>query len=268
MNGGGERAAPGKSYGENRAVDDVSFEVERARSSPSSVPTGRARPRRSRYSRDSGRAAGAGGDAGGRPGANRRRSGGCASRIGVVLQELAVEPFYSVRQVLTRNAGYYPSPRPVDEVIALVGLDEKADARVKTLSGGQQRRLDVGLGIVGHPELLFLDEPTTGLDPSGRRDSWELIRTLGLGGHHGAADHPLHGRGRGAGGQGGRARRTPRSWPPGPRPRSGAATSGSSPSASDFPKGSTAGDCPSRSNLADEGRVEIRTEDELRCSMR
>jgi ABC-2 type transport system ATP-binding protein len=104
------------------------------------------------------------------------------SRIGVVLQELAVEPFYSVRQVLSRNAGYYPSPRPVEEVIDLVGLTEKADARVKTLSGGQQRRLDVGLGIVGNPELLFLDEPTTGLDPSGRRATWELIRTLASGG--------------------------------------------------------------------------------------
>ncbi len=100
------------------------------------------------------------------------------SRIGVVLQELAVEPYYSVRQVLSRNAGFYPSPRPVDEVVALVGLTDKADARVKTLSGGQQRRLDVGLGIVGNPELLFLDEPTTGLDPSGRRDTWELIQKL------------------------------------------------------------------------------------------
>jgi ABC-2 type transport system ATP-binding protein len=110
--------------------------------------------------------------------ANRRTQRWLRTRIGVVLQELAVEPFYSVRQVLTRNAGYFPSPRPVDEVIALVGLTEKSDARIKTLSGGQQRRLDVGLGIVGNPELLFLDEPTTGLDPSGRRESWELIRQL------------------------------------------------------------------------------------------
>ncbi len=100
------------------------------------------------------------------------------SRIGVVLQELAVEPFYTVRQVLSRNAGYYPSPRPVDEVIEVIGLKEKADQRVKKLSGGQQRRLDVGLGIIGQPELLFLDEPTTGLDPLGRRDSWNLIRQL------------------------------------------------------------------------------------------
>jgi ABC-2 type transport system ATP-binding protein len=100
------------------------------------------------------------------------------SQLGVVLQELAVEPFLSVRQVLARNAGYYPAPRPVGEVIELVGLGEKADAKVKTLSGGQQRRLDVGLGIVGNPALLFLDEPTTGLDPAGRRTSWELVRQL------------------------------------------------------------------------------------------
>jgi ABC-2 type transport system ATP-binding protein len=87
-----------------------------------------------------------------------------------------------VRQVLSRNAGYYPSPRPVDEVIELIGLGEKADERVKRLSGGQQRRLDVGLGIIGNPSLLFLDEPTTGLDPSGRRETWQLIRRLAEGG--------------------------------------------------------------------------------------
>ena len=95
-----------------------------------------------------------------------------------MLQELAVEPFFTVRQVLDRNAAFYPAPRTVDEVLELVGLTEKAGARVSTLSGGQQRRLDVGLGIVGNPELLFLDEPTTGLDPAARRTTWELIRTL------------------------------------------------------------------------------------------
>ena len=104
------------------------------------------------------------------------------TRIGVVLQELAIEPFYSVRQVLTRNAGFYPDPRPVGEVLDLIGLAEKADERIKRLSGGQQRRLDVGLGIIGNPELLFLDEPTTGLDPLGRRETWELIRRLAAGG--------------------------------------------------------------------------------------
>lgn len=103
-------------------------------------------------------------------------------RIGVVLQELAVEPFLSVRQALTRNAGYYPNPRSVDEVLQLVGLSEKADDRVKSLSGGQQRRLDLGLGIVGNPGLLFLDEPTTGFDPSARRGAWEVVRALSGGG--------------------------------------------------------------------------------------
>jgi ABC-2 type transport system ATP-binding protein len=102
--------------------------------------------------------------------------------IGVVLQELAVEPFLSVRQALTRNAGYYPSPRPVEEVLHLVGLAEKADDRVKSLSGGQQRRLDLGLGIVGNPSLLFLDEPTTGFDPSARRGAWDVVRALTGGG--------------------------------------------------------------------------------------
>jgi ABC-2 type transport system ATP-binding protein len=102
--------------------------------------------------------------------------------MGVVLQELAVEPFLSVRQALTRNAGYFPEPRPVDEVLELIGLTQKADDRVKSLSGGQQRRLDLGLGIVGNPELLFLDEPTTGFDPSARRGAWEVVRALTGGG--------------------------------------------------------------------------------------
>ena len=103
-------------------------------------------------------------------------------RMGVVLQELAVEPFLSVRQALARNAGYFPNPRSVDEVIELVGLVEKADDRVKSLSGGQQRRLDLGLGIVGNPGLLFLDEPTTGFDPSARRGAWDVVRALTGGG--------------------------------------------------------------------------------------
>jgi len=99
-------------------------------------------------------------------------------RIGVVLQEMAIEPYFSVAQVLRRNAGFFAAPRPVDEVIDLVGLTEQRDARAKGLSGGQRRRLDIGLGIVGNPELLFLDEPTTGLDPSARRATWSLIRRL------------------------------------------------------------------------------------------
>ncbi len=114
--------------------------------------------------------------------ADRSTSQALREQMGVVLQELAVEPFLSVRQALSRNAGYYPRPRPVDEVLDLVGLADKAESRVKNLSGGQQRRLDLGLGIVGNPSLLFLDEPTTGFDPSARRGAWDLIRALTGGG--------------------------------------------------------------------------------------
>ena len=103
-------------------------------------------------------------------------------RVGVVLQESQSDNYLSVSEVLRKHAGYYDHPRSVDEVIGLVGLDEKADARVKTLSGGQRRRLDVGLGIIGNPTLVFLDEPTTGFDPSARRDAWELVRGLTGGG--------------------------------------------------------------------------------------
>ena len=99
-------------------------------------------------------------------------------RIGIVLQECGAEPYLSVAEVLRMHAGFYPAPRDVDEVIALVGLDEKAGSRVKTLSGGQQRRLDVALGLIGDPELLFLDEPTTGFDPTARRQAWEIVKNL------------------------------------------------------------------------------------------
>ncbi len=99
-------------------------------------------------------------------------------RIGIVLQSCGIDPYLNAREVLQMHAGYYDRARDVDEVLALVGLTEKGDARVKTLSGGQQRRLDVALGIIGDPELLFLDEPTTGFDPSARRQSWELVRNL------------------------------------------------------------------------------------------
>ncbi len=99
-------------------------------------------------------------------------------RIGVVLQEAGFEENFTPRELLRLHAGYYSTPRPVDEVIALSGLEEKADARVRTLSGGQRRRLDLALGIVGNPELLFLDEPTTGFDPSARRRAWDLVESL------------------------------------------------------------------------------------------
>jgi len=99
-------------------------------------------------------------------------------RIGVVLQEAGFEEQFSPRELIRLHAGYYPHPRAVDDVIRLVGLEEKADARVRTLSGGQRRRLDLALGIVGDPEMLFLDEPTTGFDPSARRKAWDLVDRL------------------------------------------------------------------------------------------
>jgi ABC-2 type transport system ATP-binding protein len=99
-------------------------------------------------------------------------------RIGIVLQETSVDPFFTVREVIDLYGGYYPKPLPVDEVIEIVGLKEKRDERIRKLSGGQKRRLDVALGLAGDPELLFLDEPTTGFDPSARRNAWEMIRNL------------------------------------------------------------------------------------------
>jgi ABC-2 type transport system ATP-binding protein len=99
-------------------------------------------------------------------------------RIGVVLQQSQLWPTLTVRETHTMFAGYYERPRDVDDVIDLVGLAEKRNARVKTLSGGQKRRLDLGVALVGDPELVFLDEPTTGFDPAARRNAWGLIRSL------------------------------------------------------------------------------------------
>jgi len=123
----------------------------------------------------------------------RKRSGGRVSvlgedpehagrrwrdRIGIVLQSCRLDPYLTVRESLALYAGYYETPRPIEETIELVGLSDKADARTKSLSGGQQRRLDVGMALIGDPELLFLDEPTTGFDPSARRQAWGTIAGL------------------------------------------------------------------------------------------
>jgi ABC-2 type transport system ATP-binding protein len=99
-------------------------------------------------------------------------------RIGVVLQSSSIYPSLTVRENLKLFAGYYRAPRNVDEVIELVGLGEKPRAQVRTLSGGQKRRLDLALALVGDPELVFLDEPTTGFDPAARRNAWDMIRSL------------------------------------------------------------------------------------------
>ncbi|WP_019547689.1 ABC transporter ATP-binding protein [Streptomyces sulphureus] len=99
-------------------------------------------------------------------------------QVGLVLQDIAVEPYLTVRETLARNAGYYRVPRDVDAVAELVGLHDKRTAKVKDLSGGQKRRLDLALGVVGNPRLLFLDEPTTGFDPSARHTAWQVVRDL------------------------------------------------------------------------------------------
>jgi ABC-2 type transport system ATP-binding protein len=99
-------------------------------------------------------------------------------RIGIVLQETGIEPAITAREAIELYGAAYPDPRPWEEVIDLVGLREQADKRAGDLSGGQRRRLDLALGIAGDPELIFLDEPTTGFDPAARRQSWELIEGL------------------------------------------------------------------------------------------
>ncbi|HEY5652023.1 MAG TPA: ABC transporter ATP-binding protein, partial [Acidimicrobiia bacterium] len=103
---------------------------------------------------------------------------GFRERIGIVLQSSGIDTELTVRESLAMYGAMYPRRRPVDEVIEIVGLGEKADTRIRTLSGGQLRRVDLALGIVGDPDLIFLDEPTTGFDPSARRNSWALIDNL------------------------------------------------------------------------------------------
>ncbi len=100
------------------------------------------------------------------------------SRIGIVLQSTGVDRYLAVAETVEMYSSYYPHPRPVDEILQLVGLEAKRDERVLRLSGGQQRRLDVAIALAGDPDLLFLDEPTTGFDPSARREVWEVIKNL------------------------------------------------------------------------------------------
>ena len=99
-------------------------------------------------------------------------------RIGIVPQSTSVEPYLSVEETINLFRGYYPHPLPLEQILEAIGLREQRRTRVKRLSGGQQRRLDVAIGLAGDPELLFLDEPTTGFDPSARRGAWEMIRNL------------------------------------------------------------------------------------------
>ncbi len=165
-----------KSYGEVEAVRGVSFEVGEGEVFGLLGPNGAGKTTTVEIlegyrRRDSGTATVLGLDPGDAPRELRER-------VGVVLQQSELSPLLTVRETHRLFAGYYRNPRDVDEVIELVGLTEKRDARVKSLSGGQKRRLDLGVALVGNPELVFLDEPTTGFDPAARRAAWELIRTL------------------------------------------------------------------------------------------
>jgi ABC-2 type transport system ATP-binding protein len=165
-----------KSYGAVEAVRDISFTVERGEVFGLLGPNGAGKTTTVEIlegyrKRDAGRVEVLGEDP-----ANGSRS--LKQRVGLVLQECAVPPALTVREVVELNRCYYPSPRPLDEVIELVGLGEKSNARVKALSGGQQRRLDLALALIGDPELIFLDEPTTGFDPSARRNAWEIVRSM------------------------------------------------------------------------------------------
>jgi ABC-2 type transport system ATP-binding protein len=165
-----------KAYGPVQAVDGVSFSVEPGEVFGLLGPNGAGKTTivevlEGYRRRDGGQVTVLGED----PERAGRR---LKQRIGLVLQECAVEPYLSVREVIELRRGYYPSPLTTDEVIDLVGLGEKADVRVRRLSGGQQRRLDLALALVGDPELIFLDEPTTGFDPSARRNAWEIVRRM------------------------------------------------------------------------------------------
>jgi ABC-2 type transport system ATP-binding protein len=165
-----------KSYGSTEAVKGISFEVAEGEVFALLGPNGAGKTTTVEIlegyrSRDAGRVSVLGVDPA--RGGTRLRE-----RVGIVLQECGIEELLTAREVLERHAAYYPKPRPVDEVIALVDLADKADDRIRTLSGGQRRRLDLALGLVGDPDLLFLDEPTTGFDPQARRHAWDLVKRL------------------------------------------------------------------------------------------
>jgi ABC-2 type transport system ATP-binding protein len=165
-----------KHYGALRAVDGVTLTIERGETFALLGPNGAGKSTTIEILE----------------GYRRRTSGGVSvlgvdphhgdsgwkARLGIVSQSTAEADTATVRELLTITRGLYPDPREVDEVIAAVGLEAKASTRSSKLSGGQRRRLDVALSVVGRPELLFLDEPTTGFDPEARREFWELIRSL------------------------------------------------------------------------------------------
>jgi ABC-2 type transport system ATP-binding protein len=169
-----------KTYGDHRAVDGLDLDVHRGEVFALLGPNGAGKTTTVEIlegfrGRDGGEVTVLGTDP-------RRAPLSWRDRIGIVLQTSGGLDLLTPREVLRSTAKAYRSPRDVDGVLDAVGLAEKADDRIVGLSGGQRRRLDVGLGIVGDPELLFLDEPTTGFDPQARREFWDLIRGLATGG--------------------------------------------------------------------------------------
>ena len=165
-----------KSYGDDEAVRGISFEIAEGEVFGLLGPNGAGKTTTIEIlegyrPRDAGEVDVLGFDP-------ERAGSAFRERIGVVLQQSQLWPTITVAETHRMFAGYYDRPRDVDEVIKLVGLEEKRDARVKTLSGGQKRRLDLGVALVGDPDLVFLDEPTTGFDPAARRAAWDMIRAL------------------------------------------------------------------------------------------
>jgi ABC-2 type transport system ATP-binding protein len=165
-----------KSYGDVEAVRGISFEVARGEVFAMLGPNGAGKTTTTEilegYRTPS---AGSVSVLGHDPSKRERE---LKERVGIVLQSTGIDPFLTVTETIEMFAGYYPSRRPTSEVIEVVGLAEKRDTRVNKLSGGQQRRLDVAIALAGDPELLFLDEPTTGFDPGARRNAWEVVKNL------------------------------------------------------------------------------------------
>jgi ABC-2 type transport system ATP-binding protein len=165
-----------KSYGDVEAVKGISFDVARGEVFAMLGPNGAGKTTTTEIlegyrARTGGTVTVLGHDP-----AKRERA--LKDRMGIVLQSTGIDPFLTVTETIEMYAGYYPSRRPTAEVIEVVGLAEKKDTRVNKLSGGQQRRLDVAIALAGDPELLFLDEPTTGFDPNARRNAWEVVKNL------------------------------------------------------------------------------------------